>query len=91
MNDVADTLHCTRCHLSKPEAEMTMNSRGWWLCQACQAQLASQEASQVIKQGTQPMSATKQALLMLSLLALAGLIMFVMIAVWYGEGMRRAL
>lgn len=91
MNDAANTMHCTRCHQSKPEAEMTMNSSGWWLCQACQAQIVSQEASQVIKKSTQPLSHTKQALLMLGLLALAGLITFFLFAMWIAEGYRRAL
>jgi hypothetical protein len=68
-----------------------MNTSGGWLCRACQMQIASQEASQVIKQSSQPLSQTTQALLFLGVLALAGLVMMFLFAVWYGEGMRRAL
>jgi hypothetical protein len=75
---------------------MTMSTKGWWHCRACHGYMASQQASlvmmpMVMKQRRQPLSGMSQALLLLGLLALAGLVMLFLFAFWYGEGMRHAL
>lgn len=78
------SIPCARCHRANSAAEMTTNSVGAWLCRGCQAEVALEDASQLLKMKPSPMR-------FLGLVVFVGLIFLLLMVSWFSEGMRRAL